>query len=304
MPIKLIYLAGWGRSGTTVLGGLLGQLPGAAYIGELWNLWEDAFARDDTCGCGLRYSACPFWQELFDELGIDRAKGLELYHTKLAALGTRALLRGPPNFKGKLAEYANVQAAVYRLMASHFGADILVDSSKTPNLLYILAGLPEIEVKIIHVVRDPRAVAYSWFHRAKRRRPGASDVAGETMARHNPVRSTAGWLARNYFVEKATRDTALDCITLRYEDFSREPEATLQAIISRFALPEATLDNLTSPREGLHAARGNPVRFEAGEKVIIRSDDQWKSELPLSQKMLVTALAAPQLGRYRYPLLT
>ena len=56
--IVVLYIAGWGRSGSTIMGNILGQLPGFAHVGELSNVWSRGVIEDSLCGCGARFSEC------------------------------------------------------------------------------------------------------------------------------------------------------------------------------------------------------------------------------------------------------
>ena len=61
---RVLYLGGLGRSGTTVLERVLGELPGTCSVGELVHLWRRGVLDDETCGCGEPFSRCPFWSEV------------------------------------------------------------------------------------------------------------------------------------------------------------------------------------------------------------------------------------------------
>ena len=41
--IKILYITGWGRSGSTILSMLLGQLDGFFLTGEMYQLWQSGF---------------------------------------------------------------------------------------------------------------------------------------------------------------------------------------------------------------------------------------------------------------------
>ncbi len=60
----VLYLGGLGRSGTTVLERVLGELPGVCSAGELVHLWRRGVLDDETCGCGRPFGSCPFWVEV------------------------------------------------------------------------------------------------------------------------------------------------------------------------------------------------------------------------------------------------
>ena len=66
--VRVLFLGGLGRSGTTLLERLLGQLPGVSPLGEVVHLWQRDLVDDERCGCGDRFSACGFWQKVGVEI--------------------------------------------------------------------------------------------------------------------------------------------------------------------------------------------------------------------------------------------
>ena len=64
--VKVLFLAGKGRSGGTLLASLLGQLPGFFNIGELNRLWDWGLVSNFKCGCGLPVQECPTWHAILD----------------------------------------------------------------------------------------------------------------------------------------------------------------------------------------------------------------------------------------------
>ncbi len=61
---RVLFLGGLGRSGTTLLERILGELPGVTPLGEVVHLWQRGIRADEKCGCGVRFAACPFWQRV------------------------------------------------------------------------------------------------------------------------------------------------------------------------------------------------------------------------------------------------
>src|SRR5438552_555935 len=62
--LRVLYVGGAGRSGSTLLGLLLGKLPGFTFHGELRWLWHSVRAHDELCSCREPYPSCPFWREV------------------------------------------------------------------------------------------------------------------------------------------------------------------------------------------------------------------------------------------------
>ncbi len=61
---RVVYLGGLGRSGTTLLERLLAARPGVCAAGETVHLWQRGLVRNELCGCGLPFAACPFWHRV------------------------------------------------------------------------------------------------------------------------------------------------------------------------------------------------------------------------------------------------
>ena len=79
----MLYLGGLGRSGSTLIERLIGQLPGVCPVGELVHLWERGITEGERCGCGEPFRECPFWQQVgkaafggWDEVEVSRVAAL------------------------------------------------------------------------------------------------------------------------------------------------------------------------------------------------------------------------------------
>src|SRR4029077_18987486 len=88
---------------------------------------------------------------------------------------------GAPSHWAALREYAEVAGRLYRAIAAATGARVIVDTSKRTGDAALLRCLPGVGPRVLHVVRDPRAVAYSWSHRSGSP-PGELATAGEWLA--------------------------------------------------------------------------------------------------------------------------
>jgi len=63
-PVRVLYIGGLGRSGSTLIERLLGQVPGVCAVGELVHLWDRGITEDERCGCGEPFRQCPFWSQV------------------------------------------------------------------------------------------------------------------------------------------------------------------------------------------------------------------------------------------------
>ncbi|HMB70712.1 MAG TPA: sulfotransferase, partial [bacterium] len=62
--LKVLYIAGNGRSGSTLLDVILGQIPGFFPVGEVRNVWDYGVVENRPCGCGEAFHDCPFWSRI------------------------------------------------------------------------------------------------------------------------------------------------------------------------------------------------------------------------------------------------
>ena len=87
--VRVLFISGFGRSGSTILGQVLDGVPGVVHVGELNFLWDHNVLKNRECGCGLPFSDCPFWQEVMGRAfgGSDGVDALEM--VRLQQLGTR-----------------------------------------------------------------------------------------------------------------------------------------------------------------------------------------------------------------------
>jgi hypothetical protein len=307
--IRIVYIGGYSRSGTTLLLRLLGELPGTVAVGELFDVWDRSYRQNQLCGCGLPFGDCPFWRDVTsaafgvtpEDLPADdlqRLRHVVRGHASVPRLWL-PLLRSR-RYTQSLRIYADVLQRLYGAIAAVSGARFVIDSSKEPHQAWVLREAPDAELHVVHQVRDPRAVAFSW--RRHKARPEIHWRA-EDMDRHTMLRSAVEWDMHNFLV--ATRRSSLGSYTLvRYEDLVARPKMVLERIGRAIGEPWDTGDMLAEDRTALrtsHTASGNPSRFTVGT-VRIRNDDEWIEKMPRYDRLLVTALTSPGLIRYGYPL--
>lgn len=296
-PLTVLYVAGWTRSGTTLLGNILNEVESCFNAGEVRYLWRDTVLDDRrrrSCGCGLHPCGCPVWRRVLDA-ELDRGVSIAslagempaAFRRRFRTRHTWRVLRGHPD-----AEYARdirVMAAVYRAIQAATGARVIVDTSKYPSGAAALFRMDGITPRVLHMVRDPRAVAFSW-----RRSKG-------DLAQMHPLTSTWHWLRFNVAADAVRRRWPDQSMLLRYEDLAADPQAAVARVLELAGRPAGT-----SPVHGRcvtlganHTIHGNPDRFQTGE-VRIAEDDEWRTRIPAVMAAAVTLVAAPVLRRYGY----
>ena len=82
--VKVLYIMGWGRSGSTIMDNLLGGIDGFFSVGELGYLWERGLVEGRRCGCGRLLRDCEVWSEVLRE-GFGAALGGEVDPEEIVA---------------------------------------------------------------------------------------------------------------------------------------------------------------------------------------------------------------------------
>lgn len=294
--IDVVFIAGSGRSGTTLIDRVLGRAEGAFSAGELQYVWERGFERNELCGCGVPLLECDVWRAVHTGLGEwNRPERIrEVIDAKrrcVAPLGRWAT----PRYGAVQRTYLAALERLYDQIATITGATTIIDSSK--NALYAgqLAKLPNVRLKVVHVVRDSRAVAYSWSTKKERKQPGA-----RYMIRHGAVGSTARWVYHNLQAERL-RGRVETYVQFRYEDFAEEAEPVMRNVADRLQLdlPARLLEDGRVALPADHTCAGNPSRFTTGT-VTIQPDRRWRDGMAVAPRAITTACSWPLLVRYGY----
>ena len=294
MLLTVLYVTGWCRSGSTVLGNVLAEAPGVFHAGELRYLWLNGVlgrGSNTRCGCGAELTSCPLWSRVLEEVRPAGRAPLEhaaevvgCQQRHFRTRHTWRVLRRP-----HLGAWAATLGATYHAVARRTGAEVIVDSSKYAADAALLAHLDGVHPAYLHLVRDPRGVAWSWL------RP--KDYTG----RRGTVNSTACWLGFNLAAEAVARDRHDGSLRLRYEELTADPRASVArvlALLDRTAVNPVRADGTVELGEN-HTVTGNPDRFRRGT-VALREDRAWRQGLSRPRRLVVTTMALPLLARYGY----
>lgn len=175
---------------------------------------------------------------------------------------------------------------------------MIVDSSKRLSYAVLLSLLPFADLRVVHLVRDSRAVAYSWA----RSKESPAVVGGRLMPRFGPAQTSRLWSLRNYSYSFLSGFDRLS--RLRYEDFVDDPTLYLAETLTGLGLEDEVggLPVVRGREISLsvdHTVSGNPSRFRTGN-MELRLDEEWKVKMRGADKNVVTALTAPLLLKYGY----
>ena len=308
--VKIVVVTGWDRSGSTLVANALGSLDRSISVGEVVNIWERGILLDRPCACGRQFSLCEFWAPIVRDAFGDDASSIRARAVETEPVGNLALLRRQFPVHSKWSEtrfqrYLDALVPLYRSMIEHADADLIVDASKTPWHTAAVLELPnrltstDLDVTVLHVVRDPRAAAFS----LRKSVPYDSKGNGEMMMdRHGTTKATLAWLYRNLLTERVW-GSSNNYVRLRYEDFASNPAHGMNELTAAIGLDGATADAGSNwirlvPSQS-HSVSGNPMRFQTGI-ISVKVDDEWVTGLTPGTKRVVGMSTFGQLRRYGY----
>lgn len=286
---RVLYIAGYGRSGSTITDILLGNQPGVFAAGELMNLFR-ALLRDDQCSCSLPVDSCPVWVEVIERISAELPRITWEEGLAITAASDGVHLRRDER-------YATLWRTIFAGISAASGAGIVVDSSKTGRTSLRRVGALRragLDVTVIHLVRDPRAVMWSTMRRTKRKiRQPWSKRLGPDSQLGRAVRAIQGWTIANV----AVRDAA---VRTRYEDLVTDPATELARIGAATGVDFSPLSQVLHSGTQLevgHGIVGNATRRRPIQRLKLEED--WRDALPRWGRSIAT-LGRPLARRYGY----
>jgi len=302
--IPLLYIIGAGRSGSTVLDTVLGNHPDILSCGELINLPKSAWINNEYCACGCPGRECPFWSEVRREWQRTTESTVrellqlqeKFERTKTWGLPVR---RKHDTRSTEFQRYREMWVSLCRAAQKISGKSVILDSSKTPTRAFYLTQIPEIDLHLIHLVRDGRGVCYSLT------KPYAKDTKSGIQAEIRPrsaIRTAFFWVFRNWQSEKVRSLLGQDLsIRIRYEDFMSTPADTMKQIekLSHIDLTRITAKLAAEePFDVGHTIAGNRVRMSGAIK--LRADQKWQRRLSRKKRLVFELVAKSGLKKYGY----
>lgn len=291
--ITVVFIAGSPRNGSGHLGATLGEIDGFFAAGEVRCLWERGLDQGRPCACGQPLWECPVWSQVLhvayggaEHADVAGTIALQRYIHRLRRLPL--LLRGHDAQASALHTYRDRLGGLFAALQATTGANVLVDASNLPTYGQVLAGIPEIDLRVVHLVRDARS---GWSSRAT-----STDHCGE-RDEQGTLEAATRWTTWNLLAE-GLWGRSDRYIRIRYEDLANEPEATLHEVLAAVGRPDAVTPALTpatGPRHGIGGGAGpsSPAATpsQPGRAAAARA---------LRDRLKVTCATAPLLARYGY----
>ena len=308
-PTDVLYLGGTGRSGSTLLASIIGTVNGCYPVGELRGVWS-AIETDELCGCGSPFSRCSFWRAIGDRAfsgwgSIDVQK-MQIWDRKFLRQRRLPRLLSPvvgSSLRGELEAHLHVLAALYSAIRDVSRCQTIVDSSKVATYAVLLTRVPGLRVKILHLVRDSRAVSFSWGRTVDRPEYASHPtLAGTPMGTYSATVAALYCLGENSAFH-ALRARGISSERIRYEDLVGHPGLEVQRALGSVGLtrlgPDCPVDDQHYAAREFHTIGGSRIRFKRGP-VEIREDAEWRTAMRRFDHLSVTILTLPLLLRYGY----
>lgn len=300
---------GSGRSGSTILDILLGNHPEIESVGELINVshsgWVDSEAtRSPYCSCGELMSKCPFWSSVKHEWRKRTYTNVENYQLLQESFERYRrlprLLWEQHNPSSRFLAYCDATESLFKAIRTVSKRNVILDSSKSPVRALALSMNPEIDLRLLHLIRDERGVAMS-----QKKAFDRNDKAGlsrETMGR--PVWKSIGlWTTFNLLSEVPKRQLSPGkTLRTRYEDLAINPTHELHRVGQLVQANMETILSMAQEETVLdvgHNVGGNRLRMTEDIRFLPDSEN-WRDKLSTKEQRMSWLLTGWLLRRYGY----
>jgi len=289
--MKLIYLLGAGRSGTTALASILGNNDTIQTIGEMHQFY-DHLRNDKKCACGQLLKDCSFWSKIISKLPnkiveqpnkIQELSDQLEYHSSL-----------PKHLFGlhktiDIKTYNFFQSAILNPTLKEAGTSYLLDSAKYVGRYLALRKNPNLKITGIYIVRDVRGVVHSFQKKVQSSR--------------KPISAIFYYLSVNLVAQFIYLRNKRSIIKIRYEDLIQDPINILQKIEKKLTLDFSDIKQKIDKKGAFeigHIIGGNRLKYN--QTLTLSSDEKWKKEIPRNKQILYYLLSFPVMLINRYTL--
>lgn len=291
----IIYISGYGRSGSTVLDAVLGNHPMIFGCGELMWLFHN-LAKNSNCACGEALLDCPIWSRVAAK--ISNKHGIKSWKeaAKISGGNDISKLWGKPSL-----EYRQLWGTAFQAIQEATGKEFIVDSSKSnhigwrrlSNLRFVLQN----DFKVLQLVRDPRAIMWSMSKGTNKNL--ARNESGTSFLRG--IKGVVSWIVSNSLSEHVLKEIESESIIVRYEDLMDLPSQSFELLGGFLQLDLQELSNKVLSEgefDSGHGVDGNRMRSVG--KFVLRHDQSWKEQLSERTKHFVEFLAGSKMRKYGY----
>ncbi len=283
LKMKCAFIVSPSYSGSTLLSILLAHHPGLVTLGEFLDNEKRRFREGDGdfCSCGKKLAECPFMEDFATAV---RAKGIDFsvdypdtafwcgsgFQLKILRAYVRsrpfetvrhAAIRCLPPVRSTVSRIVDRNTKAIGALLERTGASVYLDSAKNNNrVIYFDRYAPDIEVKVVWLIRDGRGVVTSIMRHEDCDLPTA----------------IVRWRTTQISVMRTVGMIDESCVLrLPYEDLCTKPGPVLEDVCRFLELDPGQMPENFGGQE-LHLT-GNNMRLKGLKE--IRVDERWVSTL-------------------------
>ena len=287
---KILYIAGYGRSGSTILDLVLGNHPDICSLGEVGFLIDEIGSKDRICACGQSYNNCDFWKDFARKLN-------ELNSTTLSTTEAGTHLSRVFSAPRRRDEYTRYCELFSNHLENHSNAKVFIDSSKTArakrNRPLLLSKYGSTEVYILHLVRNGKSVTESLINKGSNWAMEGHHKAYNTTI----IRTVVGWISANLWTMSLQLLFPKNrYFRLKFEDFQSDPEQAVSSICNWLEIDPDPLTQKIEAGGAMavgHMVGGNRVRHSQNIRLEKTDRSAPGSELSLPHRIIFACTAGP-----------
>lgn len=298
--IPVIYIAGTGRNGSTLLERILNEIPDIFAAGELG--YARIFEDKGACFCSKTYADCPVWGSIKKDARLMTfepekfTQPIEKYSKGIKNFFTLQKLNNQHNLPDDFKQYLSILERLYHVIHENRNGKIITDSTTLPLYGYHLSLIPSIDLYIIHLIRDPRGVANS---RNQQKFLPNSNVP-VVSKKINPLFTAFSWIKRNFFIELMFSRKKGRYLRIHYEELVKNPSQEIKKIQHLLGLAPNSLNFIEGNQIKLgvcHLSAGN-IGMLGKKEIVLKRDERWKREMKWWDAVLITLMTWPLLLKY------
>jgi len=294
---------GAGHIGSTVFDIALSTHPHIESLGEIRKFhnfgWIDN--KNRKCACGSSVFECDFWSRVrqiwADKVGEKDGERYMYLQKKIegSRTGWARFFLNKMSPVSTLTEYNQMTEALYNAVQEISGKQYLVDSSLSPRRAYALTTNPNIDLHLIHFIRDGRGCIWSL------NKPNKKTLTKKYVP-------TPAWRTAKYWVSANIQSSRVfnrlpeeKRLRVLYEDFVTDPESIFNKIGSWIGedLSGLVIDsNLVNADQTRHTVGGNRVRML--KEISIKPDFAWMENLPDKDRKTFWMMAGRMARKFGY----
>lgn len=320
---RVAYILAPSHSGSTLLAMLLGAHPDACTVGEL-KVSRLGDVEQYRCACGAFIKQCSFWQDVakrmadrgieFDVTNAQTALGTHgskytrrllrtLHRDRLFEFVRDAALGFSPTWHRQKKIFAQRNVGLMQSVTEQSGAQIVVDSSKIAIRLKYLLRLPELDVRVVRLIRDGRGGAlalmepFAFADATDPKLRGGGSGSNRDDERLSMAEAAYEWRRSNEEADHICKTIAPEKVTtIHYEDVCQFPMGTLGTVFQFLGLDptKASMEFRNTPQHVI----GNGMRLDSTSE--IRLDERWREQLSDDDLKTFDRVAGDANRRYGY----